>query len=440
VSRRTLLAALALALPATAQDEAAPETAAAPEQVAPAPVPAPAAPLEPGGASEGAIPTPEAVLARLERLVEAHPGRLRLEVIGRSAGERPLVVAALGSTAPAAPGLLVGDHLAGDDPTGGEAALALVESLVSAPAGALPDGVALFVAPDLDPDRRARLAAGEEAGPGPRWNLGFPLGWQPEGLRPGGGDLPLADPGARALVAFLDAHPAISVALGVGRGEAGEPAPADPVDLRTHRGLARAWAVQGARPPLHRAAPRVARGGWLDWCWEGRGIHALVVDPRGADPAALLAGVPDLAACLPALRLEVVGVERLAPELWGIDLALTNPGVVPTLSTLGSLRSCAGDVTVRLEGADVLGAALASEGAVDHTVRSLAGVELRVGQLDGGEGVRLRFVVRRGEEPRVTLAASSARGGSADAAFEFPVAAAEEPSPPAVNGAAPKAD
>lgn len=100
------------------------------------------------------LPTHDEMLAFVRAVAERHPARVRVDTIGASQDGRPMVLVTLsGPQGPSAalPTVLVLAQQHGNEPAGGEAALALVQTLAAREA-ALLDRVNVLVVPRANPD------------------------------------------------------------------------------------------------------------------------------------------------------------------------------------------------------------------------------------------------------------------------------------------------
>jgi hypothetical protein len=220
---------------------------------------------------------------RLLRASNEHPRKARLVTIGTSAGGRPLhvlVLTDLESGAPESkPGLLVAGYRGWNGARDAELVLAIAERLLGgaddAASAALLTHTTLYLAPALDPDAcEPRLGA--ETSP-PAFDKNFPIGWLPEGLRPGSGNLPLSRPETLATARFLSASPSL-VALLTVRPETTGGAPGWPQaalpesDAKVFQRLVE----RVGAPELALSAwdPGDARGGGLaDYAYQALGVY-----------------------------------------------------------------------------------------------------------------------------------------------------------------------
>ena len=103
------------------------------------------------------------VRAALDGLAKGHPGLISVETIGQSAGGRPILLARIAASGPTTPderpAVFVGANIAGWYNSGTEAALDLIETLVSGDHGDLLSRTTFYVAPALNPDAHDGLFA-----------------------------------------------------------------------------------------------------------------------------------------------------------------------------------------------------------------------------------------------------------------------------------------
>ena len=169
----------------------------------------------------------EDIAASLTALARAHPRLTVLESIGVSDQGREIQVLTITDpeTGPAAvkPGLLAAGFEPPGTTAGAEAVLAfgwtLLERAEEDPEVALLlQDHAVLLAPALDPDARAENTSDDfERGSPVSFDRNFPLGWQPDTLRPGSGAFPLSKRETLAVAEFLDRHPTLVLIVGGAR-------------------------------------------------------------------------------------------------------------------------------------------------------------------------------------------------------------------------------
>jgi hypothetical protein len=382
----------------------------------------------------------------LQALAGAYPELLRLESMGRSRGGRELWVVTLAArdgADPASKGavLLVGGRGA-DDPHGVEMALFTVVDIAlnhkrDLGLATLLAQTTLYVVPCLDPDARARLLEPEQEQTGAPTKVvldrNFPAGWSPWGGGTGG-PYPLCEPETRALVEFLAAHPNIGVVQTYTR-QGDEPVPAaSPTRAKVDRApyeavLARAATV--LEEPVHLTAfdELSAPGGSLlafvvlergafgfTSAVAGRGegrlpqVQELFALARRATQHTLL-----LAQSLPRLAIGEASVQRLKSDLWQVDLALRNDGLLPTASALAQQRRVLRAPQLEVSGARLEAAALRAPG--ETLLRPLPPQEgsFALPEVPGGGRIQLRLVVSAAAETTLSIAFSAPRAGVARA-------------------------
>lgn len=412
------LAACALALaalaPAGAQD------AGSQDRPAPAPAPTPApVPDEPAATDAAPAPTVRLTSAQIEAALAelAQSELVDLRSIGQSAGGKPLFALALAAPGPVArvderPAILLADACLDGGVRSGEALVALVRALASA-AAADPASFAwlgrctLYVAPDLDPERRDRIvAAAAAAGDAPgdaaraapvaarpprlaeRFEVDFPTGWLPPSLAAGAGAFPLSRPESRALASFVaerdnvaavalvldyEAHAAALIGGAVSEGTSADAtsvlqrAAHDPLAYETEPLFARPWIASAQGHPLDFVRDHLGRfavaASWTD---------------EPAEPAAgaeALAGwVRTLAAALPRLEYGFPSITRLgaaadgAPALWQVDVRLLDRGRLPVRGLPVGGRPLARGVRLAVRSAELVALAEDPDGDGVYTV------------------------------------------------------------------------
>jgi hypothetical protein len=302
---------------------------------------------------------------------------------------------------------LVGDWLAGERTSGGVAALALADRLVrrAAEDPALAEKLertAVYVAPALDPDRRAEHLSGKAGTAGARFDRNFPTGWQPEGIRPGSGPYPLSLLESRALYGFLSGHREVAVALALGAPSSGD-VRASAATAETLDALVSAWSSVGS-DAVALLTP-LAPGSWVEHCRTALGVHALVLDAGDGPPPDLLPGVLAVIDCLPELRFGAPTARALSPGLWQVDVELSNSGLLPTRS----LPSPDGrGARVALEGGRLVAVAGGRPEATLAVLEAAADGSVPLADLGGGERYLLRLVVEAPAGTELSLSGDAA--------------------------------
>ena len=434
--------------------EAPPATQEAVQEVPPAPAPetgvigADLSVLDPAPAAES-VPAPapgrpaiagplaiDEIEKGLRDIAALHPEVARLEVIGRSAGGREILVLSLSDHASGPstekPGLFVVDHQAAPGIYGAELALELAWTTVERFASdesvrALLRETTLVIAPALDPDVRVPGAPAETV----LFDRNFPLGWQPETVRKASGRYPMSRPETRAAAQFLERQHHLVLALAVAQARPSpRPFPGAELPLEDREVMSRLAAIgdPAAGPrllPWHELGS--PGGGFLDYAYQARGIYPLAFalpsdeELASAGLAGWLRAASEkaglLLALLPRLSIEQDGLERLAPGLWQVDIRIKNQGKVPTLSTLGARRAKNGEIAIGLTGAKLVATARRALGGAAYQDASFhespSGGLVRGGTLAGGEERWFRLVVEG--EPGSTLALSGASTWTAGA-------------------------
>jgi hypothetical protein len=391
----------------------------------------------------------------LERLAAAFPEFMSLVEIGRSRAGRPILVARVCEQKEevlARPVLFVGDAFLCGTPSEGEALLYALYSWLQnhgrdAAVASLLARHPVHFAPCLDPDARGALfGEAPEASLGPddaEYQRNFPLDWLPTGFearRPGArsGPYPLSRPEPEALVRYLLESDSFAVcalydprarrvANGDPQGRAVAGGPAWPIEegfppapawlarLRAARQLADlALAVAQQLEPsaghplaFFEQVPRLHTPAMADV----RERASLVEpDPLNVQTAQFLLA---LAQELPALALGELRLERLAADLWQVEIELSNEG---------GLASCAGS---EAEPGPVAPLSLSVEGARLEGLAERAGAggpylgvahrrgRYELGQIAGGERRWLRLWLTAENGANVTIACGSARAGRA---------------------------
>lgn len=145
--------------PARVSREAAPVAARFPDPAIGYPTPA----FTPGRAD---LTTHDEALAFVQAVAAAHPGRVTIETLGTSQDGRALPVVTLageGGPSAARPAVLILAQQHGNEPSGGEAALALVDRLAG-PEAALLDRVTVYIVPRANPDGAERFVRATRSG------------------------------------------------------------------------------------------------------------------------------------------------------------------------------------------------------------------------------------------------------------------------------------
>ncbi len=110
----------------------------------------------------------DALVAAIKKVAEAHPERVRAEVLAKSVQGREVWLLTLGGRAegepPSKPAVLIVANLEGDHVVGSQVALGLVERLAAMKAAPWLDRVTLYVVPRLNPDGAERAVAGSPLG------------------------------------------------------------------------------------------------------------------------------------------------------------------------------------------------------------------------------------------------------------------------------------
>jgi hypothetical protein len=426
--------------PAPAPENQATQQSATPPAPAPADV---ASPLEPVPSEIGALAHPphpavvwplasDAIALHLRGIAETHPAVAALEVLGRSAGGREILALRLGAREAAPdtqrPVLLLLDFQ-GAESAGPEAMLELAWKLAAdfehdERVRALLTRTTLVLAPAVDPDARASVAAGgaSDAGRSPvRFERNFPSGWQPESVRPGSGRVPLARPETLAVARFLASLGGCAVMLGftapAPRGEPYAGAELPPADLAVFAKLGAALDLEGASALVPWFELGSRGGSVFDYAYQARGIYPLffplpaeedlAAGRLGAFGAEIITRVERCLTLLPRVEITQEGLERLASDTWQLDVRIQNVGIVPTSSALARHREPLAGVNLHLEGAKLVATARKpSDGAAYTDASFQVRAPLSGGTLAGGEGRWLRLFLEApsGAEVRVTTA------------------------------------
>ena len=418
--------------PAPAGQDPKPDPPAeAPPAVVEQPAPAPPAPSHPAVVWPLAY---DGIAQHLHALVEAHPDVAELDVLGRSAGGREILVLRLGAREGALPRpvLFLADYQ-GRSSAGPEASLAVAWRLAEGfgkdeRVRALLTHAELLIAPALDPD--ARVAA-DPAAPAPRpavrFDANFPSGWQPETVRPGSGRVSLSQPETLAVASYLANLKGCAVLLGFAApAPRGEPYPGSelpPADREVFAKVGAALELPGAGALVPWYELGSSGGGLFDFAYQARGVYALAL-PLPLEEELASAGLEPFAgvletrllrclALLPRVEIKEEGLERLANDTWQLDVRIQNVGVVPTASALARHRAALADVALGLEGAKLVATAKKPASDAPYTDASFhVRTPLSGGTLAGGEGRWLRLILEAAPGAEVIVTAGSPWAGS----------------------------
>jgi hypothetical protein len=362
------------------------------------------------------LPTYEATLGRI---AAAYPDLLRVRSLGKSRGGRDvwLAVAAddAGGDAGRKPAAVVVTDLAPipresvAEPAaplprvaGPEAALFALSSLLER-ARADPKvrerllQCAIYFVPAPDPDG-AFQATDADSAPGPRrsrLDRNFPSGWQPYDADPkSSGPYPLCEPESQLLARFLLERANVSMLISLG---AQKPQPEG--GGKAEGGSLESYAREVLDATVLRPAP---------WTGAPR-TSSIGTAPEGFFAAA--AQVEKVLDDLPRLECGAATVERLRPDVWLVDLPLSNAGSLPT--GRGSRASGAGAVQLKTTGSKVVACALgAGEAGNYEAVRGARGA-WPLGSLEGKATLPVRLVVQGDEGASLDAVFESARSGHA---------------------------
>lgn len=404
---------LAIALPAIVAASAVLASLAQDPAPAPAPPPKPEAPpATPAppvidGTARFDLSTYEATLGRI---AAAYPDLVRMRTLGKSRGGRDvwLAVAAddAGGDAGRRPAAVVVTDLA-----------PVTRETIAEPASAIPrvagPEAALFALSSLlerarsDPKTRERLlqcavyflpapdpdgafpATEADAAPAPRrsrLDRNFPAGWQPYDADPKSpGPYPLCEPESQLLARFLLERANVSALVSLGAGKTQEE-----LAGKAAGGTLESYVCEVLDATVLRPAP---------WSGPAR-TSSIGTAPEGFYAAA--AQLEKVLDDLPRLECGAATVERLKPDVWLVDLPLTNAGSLPT----GSRSGRTGAVQLKASGPKVVACAVGTgESGNFEAVRGARGA-WPLGSLEGKATLAVRLVVQ-GEE-----------GASLDAVFE----------------------
>jgi hypothetical protein len=388
---------------------------------------------------------PKEIGAALAALASAYPEYVKIESAGKSAAGEDLWVATVGEQAGGDPGrrpaLLLVAGLCEGDFAGAEMVLYSVFDLVQNHArdprvAELLQRSTLYAVPCVDPDRRARLLAGADAGAAEARSDGraaveldrnFPSGWDPYGERCG--PYPLSQPETRGLIAFLETRRNVQALLIAGaRPQAKERADLPAADLELYRrALAALSGARGSMEVTGLSESEPGRGTLAEFAAQESGAFVFQALARSADGAPAASELYDLgrrfAACalvlgtsLSRIELGTPVVTRLKTDLWQVDLPLRNAGLLPTVSGLGAEHGVSGAVTVSVQGARLVAAAARRGATGEYRAEGLAVERLAVGPLAGGEELGLRLLVQAAADANLELGFACARGGAAQVA------------------------
>jgi hypothetical protein len=365
-------------------------------------------------------------------LAASRPRFTRLASLGKSRGEREILVLEVADQQTGDPGEKPGILFAGYGPAtgtfGAETILGIARALLAGDDASLAAELAdtsIYLAPALDPDLRVEGSATPEI----RFERNFPYGWQPRTVRAGSGAYPLATPETLALVRFLEERTNLSLVVGFVAG--GEPSGApwkeaelpEP-DRAVLASLARARGDDVALDLVPWTELGSQGGGPLDYAFQGLGIYACAFRYPAAGPEALEAyvaraveGARGLVALLPRLALRTEGLEQLAPGLWQLDVAVRNQGGLPTLSELGGRRRAGASFRVSMEGAKLVATAHRSAAEepflADRLNADASSLAIGGDVLQPGETRYLRLIVEGVAGSSLLVRGSSVRSGRA---------------------------
>jgi len=373
----------------------------------------------------------EEILTGLGRLVDEYPELASIETLGHSPLGHELQVVTLTDPSTGSPeekpGLFFVDHRAPGDTRGAEAVLAFGWSLASR-AGHEPGIEALladhvvYLMPACDPD--ARVVEDRTARAPIEFDLNFPLGWLPDSLRPGSGAFPLARPETEALAGFLAAHtnlvlivsvaPPGPAADGPWRGAEFPEADREALDALSASFSGRADLE--LRPWGRLGSPG---GGLFDHAYQALGIYPVAWVGAEADAASVKAiakGTLGLLRRMPRMRIDPAAMREVAPGLWEVDVAISNGGVLPTLSALAAKRRTSGELYLDVEGTKLVATARKHDAdAPFRTARLHPGseaIDLLGSTLRGGETRWLRLILEGEAGTVVELQGVGVRAGS----------------------------
>jgi len=423
------------------EPEAAPEKQVDPPPTQPAPPALPSPPV-----LDAATPFDHtAYEAALGGIVAAYPDLVRARSLGKSRGGRDLWLAVVADGSGGDPGrrpaaVLVTDlepsPATAGRPPGPEAALFALSSLLeqARAGGATRDRLrrcTLYVLPAPDPDGSFGAApspgpsVGPPAAPSPegqhaaieprrfRLDRNFPAGWEPYDADGGGAagatacPYPLSEPESRTLARFLLERTNLSTLIVLD----GQPASG-----------------------IQREGRTVAAGSLEAFCAEVLDGAVQVLEPfrgesrsspTGSAPEGFYQAADEVAAALddlPRLECAAPKVERLRPEVWLVDVPLSNAGRLPTLGRTGRATT-ASSVQLRTNGGRVVACAVqrpvqSGAGGTYDAVRGARGT-WPLGHLEGRASVGVRLVVEAAEGTKLEAVFESPRSGTARATVEL---------------------
>jgi hypothetical protein len=108
-----------------------------------------------------------------------------------------------------------------------------------------------------------------------------------------------------------------------------------------------------------------------------------------------------------------VRVERLGRELWQIDLAVENRGLLPTQSALGAERYATGAPRIGVTGAVLAAAAVDNAARDGYDVVQTRGQGFSIGELPGASTRGVRVILRDAVGGAVTFEIRAPRAGAA---------------------------
>ncbi len=382
---------------------------------------------------------PKELAQALSSLATAYPEFLRVESLGKTAGENQVWVVSVGDTRAgelaARPALALVAGLSEGDLAGAEVCLYTIYELVQnhardPKAADILTHAALYVVPCVDPDRRGRALSGDpaqksDARRAVELDRNFPSAWDPWSER--AGPYPLSEPETRSLVEFLQARGNVGVLVTTASGSSApferDDLPSD--DRASYKRVALSIAPQrGAIAWLGADERRLARGSLAEFALQELGSFVYQANLQSSDALVQPSELYDLgrqfarvstqlALLLPRLELRDATLTRLETELWQVDLVLHNSGTLPGTSALGRSHLTPDSIAISLTGGRVM--ALATQrGANGEFASEDRGLEHPlIDALGGGEDVRLRLIVKAAADANLEISALAKRGGSA---------------------------